>query len=723
VADRHRLRLSSPPAIGVGAGPAGEVILVEGASFCISSRSGDIEPGGTEGVFFLDARIVSELRLLVNGAAPEPLAAHVDEPFAARFVARCHPAEGQSDSTLVIERHRYVGQGLREDLVLRNLGREATYVNVELVADADFASVRAVRSGRVRPPTAGEIGREPADGALVLTVGRGVRRRGVRLVPSPTAGVVQGRVAWEAIVAGGGEWRACVEVVPVVDGEEVEPRYRCGQPVELAAPSERLARWRRTVPAIETDHPGLAAALARTSEDLGALQLFDPDVPERIVVAAGAPWAMSLYGRDALLTAWMALLIEPELALGVLETLARYQGDESDPRSEEEPGRIPREVRFGPGFGQGGAAGAVADFGSVDATPLFVMMLGELRRWGLTSEPVERLLPHADRALAWIEQGDRNGDGYLDYQRATDRGRVHQGWKGSPDAVRSADGQLGRAPIALAEVQAYVYAAFVARAHVARETGDEAGAERWRGRAASLRQAFNRDFWLEDRGWLALALDGDLRPLDALASNMGHCLWTGILDEDKAARVARALVSPEMFSGWGVRTLATSMTGYNPVGFHTGSVWPHDTAICAAGLMRYGFVEEAHRLILGLLDAAAAFGGRLPEMFAGFDRADVDFPVSFPGSCSPQAWAAAAPLLMVRTLLRLEPWIPAGKLWLAPALPEGIGWLRIDDVPLLGGRITIEVDGEAVKVEGLPPGVEVLPEPRSPTAAAHPAVD
>ncbi|MGH9243425.1 MAG: amylo-alpha-1,6-glucosidase [Acidimicrobiales bacterium] len=721
MADPQRFRAAPLPlgVIGVGAGPAGEVILVEGSSFSISTRSGDITPGGTAGIFFLDARVISELRLLVNGDAPEALAAHVGEPFAATFVGRGPQGEAQIDSTLVVERHRYVGQGLREDIVVRNLGAEATYVSIDVIVDADFASVRSVRTGRVRSRAAPDVTRDVLGDAIELALGRGGRRRGVRVVPSGSPVIEPGRISWEAIVAAGGEWQACLEFVPIVDGEEVEPRYRCGEAVERAAPTERLARWRRTVPAIETSHPGLAGALACTAEELGALRLFDPEVPERVVVAAGAPWAMSLYGRDGLLTAWMALLIDPELALGVLETLARYQGDEVDPRTEEEPGRIAREVRFGSSTGPGRTGGAFIDYGSVDAAPLFVMLLGELRRWGLAAEPVERLLPHADRALAWIaEYGDRDGDGYLEYQRITDRGRVHQGWKGSPDAVRTVDGQLGRPPIALAEVQAYVYAAYLARSHIAHGAGDVGIAGFWREKARALREAFNRDFWIEERGWVAMALDGDNRPLDALASNMGHCLWTGILDQDKAERVAERLVSPALFSGWGIRTLATSMTGYNPVGYHTGSVWPHDTAICAAGLMRYGFVDEAHAVVLGLLDAAATFGGRLPELFAGFDRSGLDFVVSFPSSCSPQAWAAASPLLMVRTLLRLEPWIPLGKLWLAPTLPESIEWLRIDDVPLLGGRITIDVDGEAVKVEGLPDGVELVADAPPPSDPA-----
>jgi glycogen debranching enzyme len=426
---------------------------------------------------------------------------------------------------------------------------------------------------------------------------------------------------------------------------------------------------------------------------------------------------MSLFGRDSLLTAWMALLVDPDLALGVLETLARFQGSDVDPRTEEEPGRILHEMRFG-GAADRSLGGGSVYYGSIDATPLFVMLLGELRRWGLAPEVVERLLPHADRALAWIEQfGDRDGDGYVEYARANDRGLPHQGWKDSPDAVRSADGRVGRAPIALCEVQGYVYAAYLARAHFAREMGDDETFERYRGKATALRAAFNRDFWVDEHGWLAMGLDRDKEPLDALASNMGHCLWTGILDEDKARLVAARLVGPELFSGWGVRTLATNMTGYNPLSYQNGSVWPHDNALAAAGLMRYGFVEEAQRVIGAQLDAAGAFAGRLPELFTGLDRDEFPVPVAYPSSSSPQAWSAASPLLFLRTLLRFDPWIPAGKLWLAPALPPWVDRLRLERIPLLGGRINVEVDGSEVKVEGLPGEVELVAEPRVPTTA------
>jgi len=317
---------------------------------------------------------------------------------------------------------------------------------------------------------------------------------------------------------------------------------------------------------------------------------------------------------------------------------------------------------------------------------------GELRRWGFRPDEVDALLPAADRALEWIDAyGDRDGDGYVEYQRTSDRGLRNQGWKDSWDGVRFADGRIPDTPVALCEVQGYVYAAFLARSRFAEEAGDAATAERLAARAADMKERFNRDFWIEDRGWFAMGLDADKKPIDALASNMGHCLWTGIVDADKAERVARHLLSDDMFSGWGVRTLAGSMEGFNPISYHCGSVWPHDNAIVAAGLMRYGFVEESHRILEGIIDASVSFGLRLPELFAGLDRRPLGFPVSYPTSCSPQAWATASPLLFLRTMLRFEPDLRNGRLAVDPVIPEWIGRLRLDGIPILDSRISLDL--------------------------------
>jgi glycogen debranching enzyme len=702
----------SSPSIGE---QDGTVTLVEGSAFCISGRSGDITPDTPQGLFFRDTRFLSLLELMVNGNRPEPLSAESTSPFAATFVLRSLPRIGQADSALVIFRYRYVGRGMREDLVVFNYGEEAAYCNLELRFSADFADLFEVKEGRAT--TGRDIRMEEVPGGVKFRHGKGATRKGARLTLTPAPTVTGDRAGFEFVLPAGASWKGCVQLTTVIEGEEIQPRYVCGAPVERATPQERLEQWRRDVPAVSTDHEGLNRVVARSAEDLGALRIFDPDYPERTVLAAGAPWFMTLFGRDSLLTSWMALLVDPDLALGVLQTLARFQGERVDPRNEEEPGRILHEMRFGEAASLSLGGGKVY-YGSADAGPLFVMLLGELRRWGLARELVDRLLPHADRALAWIDgYGDRDGDGFVEYQRTSDRGLQNQGWKDSWNAIRFADGSLARGPIALAEVQGYVYSAFLARAHFADEVGDEVTAARFRGKAGELKVRFNEQFWLEDRGWYAMALDGDKRPVDALASNMGHCLWTGIVDQDKAEAVARNLLSEDLFSGWGIRTLGRSMVGYNPISYHVGSVWPHDNAICASGLMRYGFVEEAHRIIVGLLDAAAHLGHRLPELFGGLNRSEVPFPVRYPSSCSPQAWSAASPLMFLRTILRLDPWVPHGKVWLAPVLPEGMRYLRVDRIPLGGHRVTVEVEDGEFHVEGLTAGIELIREPRKPLTA------
>ena len=337
--------------------------------------------------------------------------------------------------------------------------------------------------------------------------------------------------------------------------------------------------------------------------------------------------------------------------------------------------------------------GAERYYGSVDATPLFVMVLGQLGRWGIDPAVIDELLPAADAALTWITTyGDRDGDGYVEYLRATDRGLRNQGWKDSADGINYADGTLAQPPIALVEVQAYVYAAFVARAELAARRGDRTTAVHWADQATVLKRRFNEDFWLADRGYFAVGLDAEKRPIDALASNMGHALWAGIAEPDKAGAVAERLLSPELFTGYGIRTLASTMGAYNPASYQNGSVWPHDTALCVAGLARYGYARHAQRVAAGLIEAAAYFSGRLPELFCGFDRAEVPGPVPYPASCSPQAWAAAAPIGMLTALLALDPDVPGGIVQVAPALPPEWGAVQVDGVPLGHTRISIRVE-------------------------------
>jgi glycogen debranching enzyme len=315
--------------------------------------------------------------------------------------------------------------------------------------------------------------------------------------------------------------------------------------------------------------------------------------------------------------------------------------------------------------------------------------------------------------LTWIHSyGDRDADGFIEYRRATDRGLQNQGWKDSWDGITFADGRPAEAPIALCEVQGYAYQAFRARAELARWLDDAAGARQWSQRASALKKAFNEQFWLPELGWFALALDRDKNPVDACASNMGHCLWSGIVATDRAPLVAEHLLSPAMFTGWGVRTLSSAMAAYDPLSYHNGSVWPHDNAFVVAGLMRYGFVAEAQRIAEALLEAAEHFGGRLPELFCGFDRQEFLEPVPYPTSCSPQAWASAAPIELIRTLLRFHPELTQERLWIDPVFPPAFAPFRVEGVALGAGRVSVEVTSERTLVDGVPSGVELRYEPR-----------
>jgi glycogen debranching enzyme len=492
-----------------------------------------------------------------------------------------------------------------------------------------------------------------------------------------------------------------------LDGRAVEARRRSGAPSWSIEAAADMQEWRWQAPKVHVSNEAFSAGLRRSEEDLGALRIFDPDHPGEPIIAAGAPWYMALFGRDSLISSWMTLSVEPGVAAGTLRTLARQQGTEVVPETDEEPGKILHELRFrleGPTSN----TEASAYFGSIDSTPLFVMLLGEARRWGLDRDVVEGLLPNADRAIEWIEQyGDRDGDGFVEYERLTDAGFPNQGWKDSTDGVNFANGDLPTLPIALCEVQGYVYAAYAARYQLAVEFGDHATARRSADRARALRQQFNEAFWIADRQYFAIGLDGKKRQIDALTSNIGHLLWTGIVDEEKAAAVAAHLVSPDLFCGWGIRTLAASMGAYNPMSYHNGSVWPHDNAIAVAGLMRYGFVDEAHTIIHGLLEALDSFHGRLPELFSGFSSDEFVEPVAYPTACAPQAWASAALFSMLRSILRLDPLVNDGAVYLAPELPTSIDRLVVDHVPLDSGRISIEIDRGLTSVTDLPPGLTV----------------
>ncbi|VXB25785.1 Amylo-alpha-1,6-glucosidase [Arthrobacter sp. 9AX] len=680
------------------AGPvgAGTVTLVEGSSFCISAANGDIHPDLPHGVFHEDTRILSGWSMTVNGRSLEPLATETREPYRALFIGRVPREDGYADSPLIVERLREVAAGVVEEITLRNYSGDPVECSISVGVDSDFADLFEVKEARVQRRW--QVIRGADGDSLIISAAWQDLRKAV-LVRGRGAVATTGALTYQAMVPGHGQWSAQLSVAPA--GE-----HNVSRPVRHGtSPSDRHQEWAAKIPRLQMTNRSIMRTLRRSYDDLGALRIEDPAHPERIVVAAGAPWFMTLFGRDSLWASEMALPVDPSLALGTLQTLADRQGKVVDPVSEEEPGKILHEVRLGVSSGLA-LGGKSVYYGSVDATPQFVMTLASVSRWGFAKDTIAALLPNADRALDWVRKyGDKDGDGFVEYSRLNNHGLLNQGWKDSWDGINFADGTLAEPPIALCEVQALVYSALLSRAWMAYDGGDAPLAAQLTEEAAALKKKFNEAFWLPERGYFAVALDGRKRPVDACASNMGQCLWHGIVDDDKVPLVAERLMSPEMFSGWGVRTLAANMGAYNPASYHNGSVWPHDNAIIAAGLMRYGFVEEAQRIATALLEAADYSGGRLPELFCGFSREQVSEPVPYPTACSPQAWAATTPIMLITSLMRYDAHVSRGGFWLDPALPETYGDLHITNAPLAGGRITIDITRSGPLVQGLPEGI------------------
>jgi glycogen debranching enzyme len=467
---------------------------------------------------------------------------------------------------------------------------------------------------------------------------------------------------------------------------ELGPRHgRAGGP---------LSGWVEGVPDFDADSALLTSVWRQSVLDLAALRVTGDLLGESYVLpAAGLPWFMTLFGRDTLITSLQTLWVGAGLARGALHLLGALQGRWVDDFRDEEPGKILHEVRSGE-LTRLGEKPHSPYYGTADATPLWLILLSEY--WRFTGQDAF-VLERWDKvlaALAWIDRyGDRDGDGYVEYQTRSREGLGNQCWKDSWDGVQFADGAIPYLPIATAEIQGYVYDAKMRVAELARRLlGDSELAERLEREAGELCARFNADFWSEERGgYYVVGLDGDKRQIDTLTSNIGHLLWSGIVPAERAAHVARHLMSDAMFSGWGVRTLSTDARGYNPIGYHVGTIWPHDNSIVALGLARAGFRDEANRIAVAQLEAAAFTGHRLPEAFAGFERSVSHFPVPYPTACSPQAWATAAPFVLVQAMLGLE--ARDGLLRIDPRVPGEIGRVRVRRLQALGSEWELEAAG------------------------------
>ncbi|MHB8510384.1 MAG: amylo-alpha-1,6-glucosidase, partial [Candidatus Dormibacteria bacterium] len=513
----------------------------------------------------------------------------------------------------------------------------------------------------------------------------------VTSIPRPDA-IEGGVFRWSLALGPHAVSRVLLQVRVEVCGEALEPTHHVSDLGQSATTFFETLRGRKIlVPSLRTSWDKLHHVFRRSLNDINAL-LIDDSALEVSLPAAGLPWFMTVFGRDTLLTSYQLLPGGQTLGWGALSALARLQAKSDNPLTDSQPGKIAHELRAGPVAVNGGA---FPYYGSVDAPMLFLILLSEVYRWSGDDAQVRALRPAAEAVLRWMrEHGDLDGDGFIEYQRRSPKGLESQSWKDSWDAMRFADGSIAQSPMATCEVQGYAYDAYRRMAAMARGPwGDRALASDLDGRAEALFAAFNDRFWIDRRGgYYALALDRDKKQVDSLTSNLGHLLWSGIVPRERAAMVAAQLMGPALFSGWGIRTMSSDDGGYNPISYHCGTVWPHDNSLAVAGLHRYGFHDEANRVMAAMLDAAQNFiDFRLPEVFAGFDRSIGPFPVEYPTASSPQAWAAGAPLLMLRAALGAEPDISTRTLSVDPHLPSFLHYMRLSGCLAFDKLYDIEV--------------------------------
>ncbi|HEX5015128.1 MAG TPA: glycogen debranching N-terminal domain-containing protein [Candidatus Limnocylindrales bacterium] len=679
------------------------VRILDGNTFVVSDNRGDIEASATDptGLFSFDTRFLSTWVLTVNGLRLTPLSTDDLQYFQSRFFLV--PATGTVyiDAKLSVIRERAVGTGFHEELTLINHENEPVDVTVRIDAASDFADLFEVKDALLK---VGEYATRVDGGGLRLGYTRGTFHRETLITSSEPATIDEQGLTFELTIPAHTPWTTDLSVVTSSagpGGSHDRPKYRRGHTHAAPRMEHSLETWLNDAPKVQSDWAPLSAIYRRSLVDLAALRFSPPVAGGKSLPAAGLPWFMTMFGRDSIFTSLQALPFTPDLAEATLRALGDWQGTRVDDFRDEDPGRILHEMRYG-------EMAAFEErphspyYGSVDATPLYVVLLDEYERWTGDRGLVRDLEYEARAALNWIDEyADLMGNGYIWYQRRNEQsGLENQSWKDSWNSISYSDGRLPGFPRATCELQGYAYDAKVRGARLARHVWrDDAFADRLEAEAADLKRRFNRDFWLADRGYYALALDADGSPVDALSSNIGHLLWSGIVDAAKAKKVAGHLLGPRMWSGWGVRTLADGEGRYNPIGYHLGTVWPFDNSIIAWGLRRYGFKEEAARIAAGILDAAQIFEGRLPEAFGGYDRQVTKYPVQYPTACSPQAWSTGAPLLLLRTMLGLEP--IGDHLIVDPALPASIGHLELLDIPGRWGRIDafgrgrVDVDGAA----------------------------
>jgi glycogen debranching enzyme len=682
--------------------------ILEGSTFCICDEIGDVG-NATSGFFADDTRFLSQLRLTVNGAMPLPLSSGKVEYFSAAFYLRNPLAGGLRQDSVAITRERFVGEGMQDVIVAQNLYSEPLEFEIGIHFATDFADILSVKEhdfalgdpvhARPLPAPAPATFDEKNNQFVFEDSGDGLR---TQILLSRPGSVNGSSVTFPVSLEPRERWEVRIDVVPTTADEEVAPpravERRFGD--ERGRVRDSLAAWQLRVPQLRADWDELSHSFSQSVSDLASLRMRGRYAVGKLP-AAGMPWFMTVFGRDTIITCLQTLLFGPELARSALEVLAELQAREDDPTIDAEPGKIVHEVRHG----KAAKAWFARYYGTVDATPLYLVLLSETWRWTNDIALARDFKDPAMRALRWIDEfGDLDGDGFVEFRKRAPHGLDVQSWKDSGDSQQFHDGRIAQPPIAPCEVQGYVYDAKRRIAEIAREVWrDRALADRLESEAAELRRRFDEAFWVEDRGgFYALALDADKRQVDSICSNMGHLLWSRIVPSEKVDAVVDQLMGDGLWSGWGIRTMSADEAGYSPLSYHNGTVWPHDNSLIAWGLAQYARWPEAQRIVQRVLAASRHFAYQLPEVFAGLRRSETPFPIAYPTAARPQAWAAGTPVLLLQVLLGLQPDRRRHLLEsVAPLeLPHWTGTVRLSgvrafdtswDVRLEDGRVRVEV--------------------------------
>jgi glycogen debranching enzyme len=680
-------------------------VLKHGDMFAVFDRYGDIETSGLkeQGMFCQGTRFLSQLEFQLANARPLLLSSTIkaDNSSFAADLANVDMSRNGSvvipRDTLHVLRTKFLWQGVcYEQFEVVNYGARPVDIPFQLRFAADFADIFEVRG--VTRKRRGERLEDIVEADSVILSYRGlddvVRRTHILGSPRPRR-ISASDIQFDAYL----EPRTQVTFKLTISCEVGPDVYRPPKSPQRAwnATQNESSEIRRNSSKIHSSSDEFNRWVARSQSDLEMMIVGNP---EPNYPYAGVPWFSTVFGRDGIITALECLWINPAIARGVLGFLAAHQATQLDPASEAEPGKILHEMRKG-------EMAALEEvpfhcyYGTVDATPLFVMLAYAYYNRTGDRELIERLWPNLERALYWIDKyGDRDGDGFVEYSRRSKDGLVQQGWKDSNDSVFHADGRLADGPIALCEVQGYAYAAKRGAAYLALVLGDRERSSVLESQAATLRQRFDEAFWCDEISTYALALDGEKKQCKVRTSNPGHCLYTGVANADRAYGVAHSLISKELFSGWGIRTVASAESRYNPISYHNGSVWPHDNALIAAGLARYGFKDMAAEVLSGLLAVSTFVDlNRLPELFCGVDRRSREGPTLYPVACAPQAWSAAAAFLLLQSCLGLS--LNADKKQIrldGPYLPEAIPELWIRDVRVGGASVDLFLERRASMV-------------------------